>query len=524
MRGYPLKLESRSDLSTSTSGFDVVLLAFGFDSASANLKAFKHLTEVIERSGLDRVVIHGERCAMHQVHIAKAGCVDVAGMAAMLYSSSKLLRSSSCLNGVRDGIHHFVARSFRVLYNPAPAQGERHEFLEIATLVFGIDGESHFLQRWHGGRLVPTPFMHDLLELCSKVRFDRPSGEWQWWAFAPDGCSRNHRGRMSSADIDIAITDTTAMVQNVLVGCAWPVAALSRWTQVIDGLKRIVFGAALGGGVFIRCLARLGAGIDEGSVHRDLEASARLAAQGLEAEDGHTKHCARILRVARFWESPERPWQAAIVLICTSVIDKLSQKLLGKDHKKVTLTDLVDPGRSLVAQTASQYVELLRNFAGDSPWRLIGFVGPEGWHDEARIRKFARRQILSLSCGLFRRLTLRFREFPYRLQFFCSGAATQADRQTVCDEFFALPSHCLSVSARRLRTIVQSPLALMGPKGRQLAEMLDRTLTFSTHPVEVDHKAPATKLHRVGVGGGASGNLLKLCRGAWVHVAGRGAA
>lgn len=154
----------------------------------------------------------------------------------------------------------------------------------------------------------------------------------------------------------------------------------------------------------------------------------------------------------------------------------------------------MDPSRSLVAQTAAQYVDLMRNFsgAGSSQWCLLGYVGAEGWHGKPHIRRFARRQVLSLNCGLFRRLTMRFREFPYRLQFFCNGAATQADRQEACDKFFALPSHCLSVGARRLRIILGSPATLMGPKGQQLAEMLDRTLTFSTHTVEVDHKAPAT--------------------------------
>lgn len=84
LRGYPLPLENRLDLSKTTSGFDVVLLVFGFDSASANLKAFKHLANLVENSGLERLIIHGEPCAMHQVHIVKARCVDVAGTAAML--------------------------------------------------------------------------------------------------------------------------------------------------------------------------------------------------------------------------------------------------------------------------------------------------------------------------------------------------------------------------------------------------------------------------------------------------------
>ena len=58
------------------------------------------------------------------MHLIKTECVDVAGLAAMLYSSSKLLRLASSLNGVRDGIFDIISTSLRIVQEPGPERAE----------------------------------------------------------------------------------------------------------------------------------------------------------------------------------------------------------------------------------------------------------------------------------------------------------------------------------------------------------------------------------------------------------------
>ena len=98
-----------------------------------------------------------------------------------------------------------------------------------------------------------------------------------------------------------------------------PIACLSRWTNVVEALKLLVFGAALGG-VMVDAFGVLSGfmQIDEADLEQRMQANARAELRGEEATDHYAKHCARVVRVAKFWSEPGRGWKSGAVLVCVA--------------------------------------------------------------------------------------------------------------------------------------------------------------------------------------------------------------
>lgn len=74
LNSYPLPLEQLDKTKDIVQAFKGVVLAFGFDSASANLRAYRFLLDYAEQFLPKKVVVLGEPCAMHQVR-AHATCL-----------------------------------------------------------------------------------------------------------------------------------------------------------------------------------------------------------------------------------------------------------------------------------------------------------------------------------------------------------------------------------------------------------------------------------------------------------------
>ena len=197
----PLNIESIIELRAISGKFGFLVLSFAFDSAAANISVYKYMAGLME-SAPSNVMIHGEPCCSHQVHIIKTGCFEVAGLAATLYSTSKLLRLSSSLAGVRAGIHSVVSSACRMLREIGPRSIDGHEFLHIANLIFCIDGDSSMLHTTRDGVARPTPFLLDLQELCRRAKFDRATSEWQIFAWTAEESEESVRSRTRLPPLD----------------------------------------------------------------------------------------------------------------------------------------------------------------------------------------------------------------------------------------------------------------------------------------------------------------------------------
>lgn len=506
LTSFPLPLESPDKLKPLVDPFGLVWQHLGFDSAQANIALYKFLLDLAEEQP-PHVVLHGEPCAMHQVHLVKASAVDVGGMAAMLYSSSKLLRLNSTLNGVRDSIHDLLLRRISIVYEVAPPVNEDTELVKLCHLIFNIDGDETLIYTNRNGKRSPTAFLQDVQELSGKVKYDKERKKWIYfvWSHEESLAAARDRTTMPTVTHDDAVTTLAIKLQSVLFGQAWPVGAVSRWTHIVEALKRTTFGAALGN-ILILAFASLGdrMSLDEATVQAQLETKAAAKAQGREVDDRWEKHCSRIIRVSKFWGTDGKQWQTAVVLICTVAVDRLAQNILGRNHHSATLASMVDPGKSVVAKTVAFLLQLMTEWDDNGSWQLLNFMQEHDgqWQKDPQVRGFARRQLFALSSGLFYRLVLRFSTYPYKLQWLISDETTEEDRRQMCEDFIAYPEECLSKPCRRLRRLAPDAAFWQGEIGKRIVEMMNKSMTFSTHPVEVEHKL--TKEELSSISGGAA--------------------
>lgn len=80
---------------------DHCVITLCFDFASSNVAAFKYYVAVAEATTTNKpIMIHGERCATHCVHLVKAHCIAMSQVAGVLYSVNKLLVSNKVVDGL----------------------------------------------------------------------------------------------------------------------------------------------------------------------------------------------------------------------------------------------------------------------------------------------------------------------------------------------------------------------------------------------------------------------------------------
>lgn len=488
LRNFPVDMKVDEPLRSEASAFGFVCLFFAIDSAGANLSAMAWLQDRLMRHAPANVALHYEPCAAHQTHIVKTRCIDIAGLAGTLYSSSKLLRINSSLNGIRDSIHDILDSRLDIIFAPGPETIDDHQFMAMCVSIFGCDGDLTQLYTTNpDGNRVPRPLLADLQAVCRRLDYDWDQKRWKYfaWSFEEHRDASLARRPLPQVSRPNAVSDAAALLQNALFGQAWPIAALSRWTHVVQGMKRMMLGVALGG-ILVSAFARLATTmrINETEIEEGLQAAAR---DGSETDRWH-RHCSRVLRVSRYWSDAERSWQACVVLLTVVPVDQMCYAIMGRERSPANLSDMVDPTGSLVARTQQLMLRLLRTWRGNVVWELLGRLGAADWSHTTEIRQFARKQLVQLCCGVFRRLVVRLSGFPYRLQWLISPATDDEAKLQMATEFFSLPGHCMSPAARRIRSYFQCAETLLGPAGSHFVSSMERALAFSTHRVEIEHR------------------------------------
>lgn len=211
----------------------IVCLTFGY--AASNVASFLHLASLLEESS-QPLLLHGERCATHCVHLVKAHCVAASRLARMLYSASRLVAGNRTVDGLREGIFAHVRLHLEIRVGRPPNNDSlRH----APQTILGTDGDDSLLVSGLEQEK-QTPWFKALLSMVENCNFDRDSGKWLF--FTP-----------SRTGLDLAKTEREAVQMiaeplcQVLVHRRWETAALSRWTGVLDCLKRLAIGIAMNG-------------------------------------------------------------------------------------------------------------------------------------------------------------------------------------------------------------------------------------------------------------------------------------
>ena len=490
----PFPLDDRSSLQAVMKGCDALFVVLLCDSASSNIRLCRYLVHVARQLGM-RLIIHVEVCSVHQVHIIRSGSFELVGCAGVLYSLSKIMRISTALDAFRLCLLATVQQV--VTYKLCETSARRPSpFWDVVKTIFGIDGSESFLfKKGLDGNLEPTEFYKTLQALTEDIEF-LPDGKVV--VLFPDDAF--HR-RLSASQLRRAAVDKVTEPAIVLfIKRCWNAAALSRWTHITESLKRVVLGCAMGR-ILPRSLAAM-------SVHLKLdEASLDVAlakARAIEDKGGDpgvqqawARHGKRILRISSYFGQANQSVAIGCLLIAITVVDNLHHGIIGHARKnRATLTSMAHPFRSIVGSALQKVLTLLEHWAMEDacPWHLLEWLG---WatSDQAKVRLLARRTLIRLSCGLFRRLELRFAGWPYKLVWLLlavpsPSAAEDEQRPTdddvdfMCTSLLQLDEHCLPVSALHFRKLFPSNAAMKQPKAREVVRTMQAAMGFATDEVE----------------------------------------
>jgi hypothetical protein len=291
-------------------GVKASILSFNFDYASSNVSAYRHMVFVIGKLPLaaSHVMLHGERCLTHGLHIVKCDGLVSEGISGVLYSLSKIIAHGRSMNGVIAAMRAHV-RSRLVVRN-SPRRFDDNLF-KVLKGVLALDG------RWDDGAQLPWDALHsgenseksrrpramswlaDLKKICAVCHFE--GGKWIYH------CPSTAAGPGAKTEDDVVEEILDPLVK-VLVTRRWGVAALNRWTGTIAALKRVVLGAVLNN-VLPESLSGLGAemALTEAKAEVALRKAhvAQLAGEeGGQGEVYWATHCKRVLRLSTFFACP----------------------------------------------------------------------------------------------------------------------------------------------------------------------------------------------------------------------------
>lgn len=500
-KAMPIDLCDADSVKMFVQGVDVGIVVMIFDSASSNLTAFSCFVEYLENFKVPSMLLFGQRCLSHQINLSRAAAVNLAGVAGMLYSLSKLMGAGHATMSLSQAIHEHVKNNLVVRYGKPP---NNKELLSTMLAIFGLDGEDELL--YTDGRYVrtrrTTAFYKDLQDMCSKVFVDETQGSWVHYVDAPQPHRRRRIDELAAAK---AIADSLI---KVLISRRWEVAALSRWTGIARVLKRVVAGAALNG-VLPACLSSLSKrmGITEARLDKAKKEHLQKVEKGVESEDHWLANASRVVRVTAFFRSPEKRWQLGVLLVGGSEVERAHWLVLGsvrENRRKANLSDLADPHTSIIGKSMSRLARLLQVFRlGDgSPWAILAHLGlgqGDGMRSE-EVRLYARSLVLQVSSSLFQRLELRHAAWPYKLQWLLSPNTSQAERDLCAEEFLNAKPCCLSQFGRKFRELFPTAAELHSASAKATLQMLEKQLHFTTAQAECEHRQVKDEMRSASTG------------------------
>lgn len=414
-RVLPVDLTDIAKVNRWTSGEKsrCVVVTLCFDFASSNVATFRSITAGLENAD-SPLLLHGERCATHCIHLVKARCIAASDFAGVLYSVSKLMVSNRVVDGLSANIIGLVSGSLEYRFGEPPSVSG---LLDGVATIMGIDGNLGMAYGAGGGSAKRKPWYEAVQNMCEQSRFDPTTGKWV--CYVQPGASIEHADFQQKAVVRIV-----QPLLEVFVARRWETAALSRWTGVMSCLKRMAVGVMMNS-VFATALGKLEdkLGVTPDALKREQDTNAARAAAGEEVDDTPAKNMSRVLRASAFFRRADRAWQLGVTIVSVGIVDRLHWQVLGAHGagSKATLTDLVDPKKTMVGEAMARVVSLLDSWSPDGEWAVLQWFRLPGWAD-ADARRFTRNTLTRLAAGLFMRTEKRFCTWPYRLQWLLSAS------------------------------------------------------------------------------------------------------
>ena len=452
MRSLPVDFRSIDAAAEACEKHDWFICSTVLDRAASNLACCRwfcgHFESELRQGNL---LFWMEPCAAHGISLVKGRPKIMKDLSAAMYSMTRWMRISHNQELFARALKDKLSSLVVVLDQSRPAN-DRAESLNMIELIYGSLNSSFLWRKCHKtGQLLKSPFHRDLVDLCNVINLQGTSTTIYTWNRVARGSYEHETlglkvgGKIFSSDAE-AKDKVIAAVLNILVFRAWVTATVSRWTNVGATWRRSLLGVLMG-----RSLPSSIEDVKLGlKLADDLEtALARLVEA--DKEDHSSRNKLRLIRFARVLAGPDLGWHLAVLVASSGPVDKLLYQVLGHDHDRCSLSDLVHPISSPLVACHNRLLVLALSFhrRDGSPWMLLPKVGAD-MYDQV-VKRFARRQILQLAAGITQIFELRMSDDVYRASWLAFGDLPDDVKLNMVRTLYQKPPECHSYMLFHIR-------------------------------------------------------------------------
>ena len=470
-RAMPAFFDDVADVLRLCTGASLVIVSLCCDRASPNFRACAWLWKQMASPQLShRIFPHIEPCALHGINLVKCRATGGKALITVMSSLGCLMRGWRFSDRLREEIHLQVGRRLRVVESPQPedrsARAER-----LAQLLFAGDSDNWLYRQSSSGERSKSQVLLDIEALVAAVDFGNPdSEEIIHYCCIQEGDAAHAEGAAPGGpccrDRQESVDKVSAPLIQWFCHRAWEQAADSRWTKIVNLLRRVLTGL-LAQRILPVCLSGMQTSwdIDE-SMIAALERIVRA-----DRDDFHSRNKLRLLRVCKALCPLAAAADIAIILQCMLTVDPVLYDLLGgssPDQVRASLADLCCWDRNPISNAQACIVEKLRAWGEEGPeWEAL--AGIRASFDNPRCALLANAELLALAAGLVDHFELRMGAPPYSLIRLISPGASPRDKRQCVVSFLRTPEHCLSLFCRRLRNRCPTESAMLR-HGRGIVE------------------------------------------------------
>lgn len=464
LRSLPFDLADRCCMQEVAGNCDHLLLTFCVDRAAANMRALSWVFEVLQGAGMPpNVFPHVELCAAHGVALVKSRARgDHDGIVQASHSLSALMRQGRSLATLRDAVLQLVNRHLEVRKERRPADIDARGSW-LADLLYSGSGTEHLWVTTASGEVRKGRLLMDLQAVTDAFDLGADGSPIVHWCHK-DGAI----GKGCCNSREEAVEKTAVPLLNWLIHRSWDAASVSRWTYVLNNLRKIAVGF-LSNSLLPKALAEMQVfcGVTQGME--------RMLAKMLAADEGNfsAREKLRLLKICQSLCKPKAAWQIATVITVLALVDKILWSILGFDRRhRATLGSLLDESSSPLAMCQRALLDHLSYWSAlASHWALFAAMG--GMFDNTECRRFARMHLLTISASLLDHFELRMAHPPYSLLVLASSGVGLDRKMAAATRFRDVPDHCLNVFCRRLRRAYPGDEALLRSGSHLLKALAD---------------------------------------------------
>lgn len=498
----PVPMHNTQAMAQMAASVSVLLLTPCCDAASTNVRLLKHWCGLCEQPAFPENVVldPSHRCFLHLLHRIKTRLLEGHALVSMMYCFAKPIKNGNLLGRLAENMGERV-RKIRRCIAPPPADAQRRT-RRVFDLIYSLESSHHLL---FGKRGIKKSTLITDLEFLMSVDngglADR--ADLVHFCWKSDGS-----GPCCYSDADCADKAEAAYL-NLFLCHACPAGSLSRWTHVGTTFALLCAGYVCRDALLSAVLETFGA--DPNAVM--LAATLDPASAGAGDADMQRQHAARIEKCRTCMAKPETRMQVGSLFLATKRLDTVMYLLMGgnrpgegRNRKPGTPPRLDEqvPVHEVIGQTrdaAEGFVHLLRDWEdpeSDSQALLLGMgVQNEEITADTSLRRI-RRMVLGMSCGLFRRFTLRLSSFPLLLWILAALGADEGACRAAAESFCNMRGCCIGWFGRRLRSVFPNPDALLSQPGRAAIAVCLRSHSWSIYAAEKEHSSCRRLVHGAG--------------------------